>query len=47
MVILYTQILRKMREKPARVGEDAPNFVLKDLEGKEYKLSDYKGKGVF
>ena len=29
------------------VGEEAPNFVLTDLEGNEVMLSDYKGKGVF
>jgi peroxiredoxin len=29
------------------VGDQAPNFVLKDLEGNEVKLSDLKGKGVF
>jgi peroxiredoxin len=28
-------------------GDQAPNFVLKDLEGKTIQLSDYKGKGVF
>lgn len=31
----------------AAIGEEAPDFVLKDLEGNEYKLSDYRGKGVF
>lgn len=29
------------------VGDQAPNFVLKDLEGNEVKLSDLRGKGVF
>ena len=27
-------------------GQDAPDFALKDLEGKEHKLSDYKGRNV-
>lgn len=30
----------------AEVGKEAPNFTLKDVNGKEYKLSDYKGKNV-
>ncbi|WP_273129111.1 thiol-disulfide oxidoreductase ResA [Bacillus weihaiensis] len=30
-----------------RAGSEAPNFLLKDLEGNEHQLSDYKGKGVF
>lgn len=29
------------------VGELAPNFVLKDLEGKEIELKELRGKGVF
>ncbi|HEX9916433.1 MAG TPA: peroxiredoxin [candidate division Zixibacteria bacterium] len=32
---------------PIKVGEKAPDFVLKGGDGKEYKLSDYKGKNVF
>jgi len=31
---------------PAEVGKPAPPFALKDLDGKEVKLSDYKGKTV-
>lgn len=30
-----------------KVGDDAPDFVLKDMQGNEHKLSDYKGQGVF
>lgn len=30
----------------AEVGKPAPAFALKDLDGKEHKLSDYKGKTV-
>jgi peroxiredoxin len=33
-------------EKTAKVGEKAPEFVLKDVMGKEHKLSKYKGKTV-
>lgn len=29
------------------VGDQAPNFVLENLEGNEVRLSDLKGKGVF
>ncbi len=31
----------------AAVGQEAPDFVLQDLRGNEYRLSDYRGKGVF
>lgn len=30
-----------------KVGDDAPDFVLKDMQGNEHRLSDYKGQGVF
>jgi peroxiredoxin len=30
-----------------KVGSVAPDFVLTDLQGKEHRLSDYRGKGVF
>jgi len=29
------------------VGSEAPDFVLKDLNGETHRLSDYRGKGVF
>ena len=29
------------------IGEIAPNFVLKDMEGKEVTLKDFNGKVVF
>ncbi|MBM7701678.1 thiol-disulfide oxidoreductase ResA [Metabacillus iocasae] len=28
-------------------GDQAPDFVLTDLQGQQHQLSDYKGKGVF
>lgn len=35
------------KTKTLQVGDDAPDFVLTDLEGNKHKLSDYKGQGVF
>ena len=34
------------RQKASAIGQPAYNFCLKDIEGKEYKLSDFKGKYV-
>lgn len=31
---------------PSKIGDKAPDFKLKDITGKEVKLSDYKGKVV-
>ena len=33
-------------DKPVREGDSAPDFSLKDLSGRETKLSDYRGKVV-
>ncbi|MGM7701725.1 thiol-disulfide oxidoreductase ResA [Pseudalkalibacillus sp. Hm43] len=35
------------KEEPVAAGDMAPNFVLKDLDGNEVELEDFKGKGVF
>ncbi|MGG3989874.1 thiol-disulfide oxidoreductase ResA [Bacillus smithii] len=45
----YTLYANLTRDEKGSVqkGDQAPDFVLKDLHGKEHKLSDYKGKGVF
>ena len=33
-------------DRALRVGKEAPDIVAKDLDGKEFKLSDYRGKVV-
>jgi peroxiredoxin len=43
---LYQNFYAKKTEETFAMGEQAPNFVLKDLQGKEVSLEDYKGKGV-
>ena len=30
-----------------RAGDQAPDFILEDLDGDTHQLSDYKGQGVF
>lgn len=47
--IIYTLYANftKDERKVAAIGDTAPDFVLQDLEGNEYRLSDYRGKGVF
>jgi len=37
----------KDKKEVISIGDEAPNFILKDNNGKEFQLSDYKGKGVF
>ena len=36
----------KERNSPIQKGESADDFTLKDQDGKEFKLSDFKGKKV-
>jgi len=33
-------------ELASQYGKDAPDFALKDLQGKQHRLSDYKGRNV-
>ncbi|WP_455675131.1 redoxin domain-containing protein, partial [Pradoshia sp.] len=44
----FYQIMNQ-EQKPvgAKLGAQAVDFTLKDLEGQEVSLSDYKGKKVF
>ena len=44
---LYTNLAGGSAGGNPRVGDRAPDFVLKDLDGRKYRLSDYRGKGVF
>ncbi|MFK7775918.1 MAG: TlpA family protein disulfide reductase, partial [Saprospiraceae bacterium] len=45
----YNDVLRLVynEAKGLQVGMDAPNFTLSDIEGKEVKLSELKGKVVY
>jgi peroxiredoxin len=42
---LYSNFI--VSKEKVKVGSEAPDFILTDLEGKQHQLSDYKGKGVF
>ncbi|MBO8176654.1 thiol-disulfide oxidoreductase ResA [Aeribacillus pallidus] len=48
-VVIYTLYANMSKEDQAIVekGDQAPDFVLQDLEGNSYQLSDFKGQGVF
>lgn len=47
-ICMLTARAETTTEKPAgvEVGKKAPDFTLKDMAGKEHKLSEYKGKVV-
>ena len=47
--IIYTIYMSATKDKVELLeeGDNAPDFVLTDLEGNSHKLSDYKGQGVF
>ncbi|MEH6942280.1 thiol-disulfide oxidoreductase ResA [Bacillus sp. JJ722] len=49
IAILYTLYANFTKEdnKAVAKGQEAPDFVLTDLEGKKHQLSDYRGQGVF
>ena len=42
-----TQTQQQTVVKQVAVGEDAPDFTLQSVDGKEVKLSDFKGKKVY
>lgn len=39
--------LTKETQNTLKVGDEAPNFELIDLNGDRHRLSDYRGRGVF
>lgn len=46
--IAYTVYVTATKDKNqlVKAGDDAPDFILKDMDGKTHQLSDYKGQGV-
>jgi len=48
-VIVFTiySNLSKEKNEVLQVGDEAPDFVLTDMNGEQHQLSDYKGQGVF
>ncbi len=39
--------LSKEKNSVLQVGDEAPDFVLTDMNGERHQLSEYKGQGVF
>lgn len=47
LLVAVTLVLNIMKkESPVKVGSKAPSFTLKGLDGRDYLLSDLKGKAV-
>ncbi|MEK4083590.1 thiol-disulfide oxidoreductase ResA [Psychrobacillus sp. FSL K6-1415] len=48
-VITFTIYSNLTKEKNSvlQVGDEAPDFVLTDMNGEKHQLSDYRGQGVF
>ncbi|MEK3977894.1 thiol-disulfide oxidoreductase ResA [Psychrobacillus sp. FSL K6-2836] len=48
-VITFTIYSNLSKEKNSvlQVGDEAPDFVLTDMNGERHQLSDYRGQGVF
>jgi len=46
IIISTTLLLGNRTLDTIKVGDKAPNFVLKDQDGKVHKLSDYHGQRV-
>jgi len=48
-VIIFTIYSNLTKEKNSvlQVGDEAPDFVLTDMNGEKHQLSDYRGQGVF
>lgn len=47
IVFTIYNTLTKEKAETLKVGMDAPNFELVDLEGNSVRLSDFEGQGVF
>ncbi|MGD6804094.1 thiol-disulfide oxidoreductase ResA [Rossellomorea aquimaris] len=47
--VIYTLYANFTKEERGvlKAGDQAPDFVLQDMEGNTHQLSDYKGQGVF
>ncbi len=46
MFVFYAEFFREKEVDAAKVGRVSPGFTLKDGNGVEHSLSDYRGKGV-
>lgn len=43
---LYANFTKEARGQ-LKIGDHAPDFVLRDMEGESHRLSDYRGEGIF
>ena len=44
IILIFLMFKMSLFVSSLKVGENAPNFILNDQDGKQHQLSDYKGK---
>ena len=44
IILVFLMLKMSLFGSSLKIGENAPNFILNDQDGKQHQLSDYKGK---
>ena len=44
IILVFLMLKMSLFGSSLKIGENAPNFILNDQDGKQHQLSDYNGK---